>query len=70
MENLQFILKENGEIGEAFCNKSTLGFTFEANGHLVGNYVVIDKPSVTVQDVMEALKELCPMIEQCLSIVK
>ncbi len=71
MENLQFILKENvdrfGENGEILPDKvSTLGVKFTFGGEQYGNYFVINKPSVTAQDVMETLEQLCPYIEQTL----
>ena len=62
MKNLQFILKENVETdGEKV---STFGYKFELNGEWHGDYVVIKNPSVTAQDVMEALEMLCPEIEK------
>ena len=71
MENLQFILHENvdrfGENGEILPDKvSTLGYKFVFRGQLYGDYFVINKPSVTVQDVMETLEQICPSIEQTL----
>lgn len=71
MEKLQFILKENverwGENGEILPGKvSTLGYKFTFNGQLYGNYFVINKPSVTAEDVMKTLEQLCPTIEQTL----
>ena len=69
MEKLQFILKENVE---RFDDKenilpdkvSTLGYKFEFRGEWYGDYFVINKPTVTARDVMEALKQLCTTIEQ------
>ena len=71
MKNLQIILHENverfGENGEILPDKvSTLGYKFDFEGEWYGEYFVINKPSVTVQDVMETLKQLCPIIEQTL----
>ena len=67
MKNLQFILHENvesfGENGEMLPDKvSTLGVKFDFGGEWYGDYIVISKPSVTVQDVMEALEQLSPRI--------
>lgn len=69
MEKLQFILKENVE---RFDDKenilpdkvSTLGYKFEFRGEWYGDYFVINKPTVTAQDVMEALEQLCTTIAQ------
>ena len=71
MENLQFILHENverfSENGEILPDKvSTLGYKFTFRGNLYGDYFVINKPSVTAQDVMECLKDLCHSLEQTL----
>jgi hypothetical protein len=71
MEKLRFILKENverfDEDGKILPDKvSTLGYKFEFNGEWHGSYFVINKPSVTAQDVMEILEQLCPSIEQTL----
>ena len=71
MQDLTFVLKENvdrfGENGEILPDKvSTLGFKFTFGGERYGNYFVINKPSVTAQDVMETLEQLCPYIEQTL----
>ena len=67
MKNLQFILHENverfGENGEILPDKvSTLGFKLDFEGKWYGDYFVINKPSVTVQDVMETLEQLSPII--------
>lgn len=69
MEKLQFILKENverfDEEGNILPDKvSTLGYKFEFRGQWYGDYFVINKSSVTAQDVMETLEQLCPIIEQ------
>jgi hypothetical protein len=71
MEKLQFILKENverfDEEGNILPDKvSTLGYKFEFRGQWYGDYFVINKSSVTAQDVMEILEQLCPIIEQTL----
>lgn len=71
MEKLQFILKENVERfddeGNILPDKvSTLGYKFDFQGEWYGDYFVINKPSVTAQDVMEILEQLCPIIEQTL----
>lgn len=71
MENLQFILNENvdrfGPNGEILPDKvSTLGAKFTFEGQQYGNYFVINKPTVTAQDVMETLEQLCPYIEKTL----
>lgn len=66
MKNLQFILKENVEQLFTTDRVSTFGYKFELNGEWHGDYVVIKNPSVTAQDVMEALEMLCPYIEQTL----
>ena len=69
MENLQFILHENverfDEDGNILPDKvSTLGFKFSFKEMWYGDYFVINKPTVTAQDVMETLEQLCPYIEQ------
>lgn len=64
MEKLQFILKENVEQLFTTDRVSTFGYKFELNGEWHGDYVVIKNPSVTAQDVMEALELLCPEIEK------
>ena len=62
MENLEFILKENVETdGEKV---STFGYKFAFGGKWYGNYVVVNNPSATAQDIMNALETLCPEIEQ------
>ena len=62
MEKLQFILRENVENdGEKV---STFGYKFAFEGKWYGNYLVINNPSATARDVMEALETLCPEIEQ------
>jgi hypothetical protein len=66
MKNLQFILKENVEQLFTTDRVSTFGYKFELNGEWHGDYVIIKNPSVTAQDVMEALELLCPKIEQTL----
>lgn len=71
MEKLQFILKENVERfddkGNILSDKvSTLGYKFTFQGNQYGDYFIINKPSVTAQDVMEILEQLCPKIEQTL----
>ena len=71
MENLKFILNENvdrfDDEGNILPNKvSTLGCKFTFQGQQYGNYFVINKPSVTAQDVMEILEQFCPYIEQTL----
>lgn len=69
MENLEFILKEKVERFDEEGNihkVSTLGYKFTFRGKQYGNYFVINKPSVTAQDVMEILEQLCPSIEQTL----
>jgi hypothetical protein len=69
MENLEFILKENVERfdDEGKIHKvSTLGYKFNFRGQWYGDYFVINKPTVTAQDVMEILEQLCPKIEQTL----
>ena len=63
MENFQFILHENverfGNNGEILPDKvSTLGYKFTFEGQQYGDYFVINKPSVTAQDVMEILEPL------------
>lgn len=64
MKNLEFILKENVEQLFTTDRVSTFGYKFELNGEWHGDYVVIKNPSVTAQDVMEALELLCPEIEK------
>ena len=69
MENLEFILHTNveelGADGEIRPDKvSTFGYKFAFGGKWYGNYLVINNPSATAQDIMEALKTLCPEIEQ------
>jgi hypothetical protein len=71
MENLQFILVENvdrfDEEGNILPDKvSTIGCKFTFKGQQYGNYVSIKKPTVTAQDVMCVLEQLCPYIEQTL----
>ena len=71
MEDLHFILHENVERfdnnGEILPDKvSTIGFKFRFAGQWYGDYFVINKPSVTVQDVMETMKQLCPIILKAL----
>lgn len=71
MEKLQFILKENVERiddeGNILPDKvSTFGYKFTFQGEQYGDYFVINKPSVTAQDVMEILEQLCLLIEQTL----
>ena len=66
MEKLQFILKENVEQLPNTERVSTLGYKFEFNGEQYGNYIVIKKPFVTAQDVMEILEHLSLSIEQTL----
>ena len=71
MENLKFILKENvvmfDEEGNILPDKvSTLGFKFTFGGEQYGSYFIINKPSVTAQDVMEALEGISIDIEQLL----
>ena len=71
MEKLQFILHENverfGEDGEILPDRvSTIGFKFTFGGKQYGDYTVINKPTVTTQDIMEALEDLCPEIEMVL----
>jgi hypothetical protein len=73
MEKLQFILHENvdrfDDEGNILPDKvSTLGYKFTFQGQLYGDYFVINKPSVTAQDVMETLELLCPFIEKTLNI--
>ena len=68
MKNLEFILHENldrfDEDGNILPEKvSTLGYKFEFEGTQFGSYFVINKPSVTVQDIMDVLKLLCSEIE-------
>ena len=63
MEKLQFILHENVE---SLGGKSTLGYKFGFGDKWYGNYVVIDKPTVTTQDIMDTLNGFCPEIEQTL----
>ena len=72
MEKLQFILKEN--IPFVFDEKegrvTTLGFKFEFEGKQYGNYMVINKPTVTTEEVMQTLKDLCPLIEDALKLAQ
>ena len=67
MENLEFILNENVDSLVIEGGKvSTVGCKFTFQGKQYGHYMVIKKPTVTAQDVMEMLEHLCPYIEQTL----
>lgn len=71
MGKLQFILKEKNverfDNGNILPDKaSTLGYKFDFQGKWYGDYIVINKPTVTAKDVMEALEQLCPSIEKTL----
>ena len=45
---------------------STLGYKFTFQGKLYGDYFIINKPSVTAQDVMDILEPLCSELEHTL----
>ncbi len=71
MKKVQFILKENterfDEEGNILPDKvSTLGYKFEFRGKWYGDYLVINKPTMTAQDIIDAINELCPKLEQTL----
>ena len=75
MKKLKFILHENvdrlDENGKLLPNKvTTLGFKFEANGVWYGDYMILNKPTATVQDIMSLLEGLCPLVEQALEMAK
>lgn len=72
MEKLQFILKENVPLlfDEKGRRVTTLGFKFEFEGKQYGSYMVINKPTVTAEEVMQTLKDLCPSIEDALKLAQ
>lgn len=72
LKDLKFILKENmirfDEEGNILPGRvSTFGYKFTFGSELYGSYMVIRKPTVTPQDIMESLESLCPEIEQLLN---
>lgn len=71
-KDLKFILKENvirfDEKGNILPGRvSTFGYKFTFGSELYGSYMVICKPTVTAQDIMDCLEALCPEIEQLLN---
>lgn len=61
MKNLQFIFHENN----SFVYEepvTTVGYKFELNGEQYGEYIVINKPSVSAEEALKAVNELCIMI--------
>ena len=65
MKNLQFIFHEHFHEHTPFMNEepvTTVGYKFELNGEQYGEYIVIDKPSVSAEEALEAVNELCIMI--------
>lgn len=71
LKDLKFILKENmvqiDEEGNILPGRvSNVGYKFTFGSELYGSYMVIRKPTMTLQDIMDCLEVLCPEIEQLL----
>lgn len=72
LKNLKFILNENvilfDEEGNIFPGRaSTFGYKFTIGSEQYGSYMIVKKPTVTPQDIMDCLEALCPEIEQLLN---
>lgn len=72
LKDLKFILNENvmqfDEEGNILPGRvSNVGYKFTFGSELYGSYMVICKPTVTAQDIMDCLEALCPEIEQLLN---
>lgn len=68
MRNLHFILHENSDSVKLTDQPiTTLGFKFEKNGTQYGDYITINKPSISAEEVVKGVNELCLSFEKMMT---
>ena len=68
IKDLKIIVHENDDLPiEGIKGTSTVGWKMVCDGELYGSYIRIDKPELTVPEVVEAVNMLLPSVRETIN---